>query len=526
MKSLNLHRKPISMFVTIAFTVMLCFWANQTPAAPASPAPENSSAASLENSGGESTGFIEQAEPEYAIKKGKKFPWLIAALVVVAGGAALYFLVLKKKNYTLTVTVGEGVSGTPAAGTSTNKKGTAIAYNYALQSGYSNLTVTLDGAPVSASGTVTMNANHTLAASATLSHTLTVIKGDHVVGTPDTGTYPYAQGTNVPYSYTPASGYSNLEVKIDGAPVAAAGTIVMNANHTLTATLYGANLEVNSNPPEALIYLDGVNSGHYTPYTFTFPTAVTKTVLLRYFMCGYKEYHQTVSVSMGETKSINPTLAAGIMEDFDVSASSCWQPSHSGWSTGSGIYKFNGTAPKWTTNVYNASFNSNFTLYAKLNRRSGYDGGHGVFLGTSNSVTDASGYLFYYRSNSSYIVYRMTNYNFMTNTGTFAALKSGSSSAIKAGANKWNLIRIDKSGNSYTIRVNTGIVTSFTDAVHNPSYCVVIFACFGVSGETYVEYVYLNPGSGAVEVPYLPGGNRSEDKGNSIGNPRPGEDIN
>ena len=129
------------------------------------------------------------------------------ALVAVAGGAALYFLVLKKKNYTLTVTVGEGVTGTPAAGTSTNKKGTAVAYSYTLQSGYDNLSVTLDGAAVAASGSVTMNANHTLAASATRTFVLTVSRGEHVTGTPASGTYSHASGANVPYSYAPAGGY-------------------------------------------------------------------------------------------------------------------------------------------------------------------------------------------------------------------------------------------------------------------------------------------------------------------------------
>ena len=35
MKLVNFYRKPISMFVMVAFTILLCFWANQSPAAPA-----------------------------------------------------------------------------------------------------------------------------------------------------------------------------------------------------------------------------------------------------------------------------------------------------------------------------------------------------------------------------------------------------------------------------------------------------------------------------------------------------------
>ena len=62
----------------------------------------------------------------------------------------------------------------------------------------------------------------------------------------------------------------------------------MNANHTLTANLLGANIEVNSTPAGARIYLDRVDSGHVTPFTFNFTTAVTKAILLQ-GPCGYKE---------------------------------------------------------------------------------------------------------------------------------------------------------------------------------------------------------------------------------------------
>ena len=149
----------------------------------------------------------------------------------MAGGAALYFLVLKKKDYTLTVSVGEGVTGSPAAGTSTSKKGTVINYSYAKQAGYDNLVVTLDGAPVAASGSVTMNANHALEAKASKTFVLTVTKGDHVEGAPNSGVYSHALGTNVAYSYAPASGYANLEVKLDNVPVAIPAAVAMNGNH-------------------------------------------------------------------------------------------------------------------------------------------------------------------------------------------------------------------------------------------------------------------------------------------------------
>lgn len=161
----NFHRKPISVFVMVTFTVLLCFWANQSPAA-STPASEKSSTAALASAEDESPGFIEEDEPEPIIKKGGKFPWLIVGAALVIGAAAVYFLVIKKPEYTLTVSLGAGAAGTPAA-TAKYKKGEAVPYNYTLLAGYGSLQVTLDGATVAASGTVTMNGDHTLSVSAT-----------------------------------------------------------------------------------------------------------------------------------------------------------------------------------------------------------------------------------------------------------------------------------------------------------------------------------------------------------------------
>ena len=98
----------------------------------------------MEKGTGDGTGFIEQEESEPVVKKGKKFPWLIVGAVVIIGAAAVYFLVLNKK-YALTVNLGEGCTGTPAA-TAKFKKNKAVAYNFTTQSGWGNLLVKLDGA--------------------------------------------------------------------------------------------------------------------------------------------------------------------------------------------------------------------------------------------------------------------------------------------------------------------------------------------------------------------------------------------
>jgi hypothetical protein len=68
----------------------------------------------------------------------------------------------------LTVTLSDGVIGTPAAGTSSYQQGTLVDYSYALADGYSSLAVKVDGTIVDgSSGTITMDAGHTLDVSAT-----------------------------------------------------------------------------------------------------------------------------------------------------------------------------------------------------------------------------------------------------------------------------------------------------------------------------------------------------------------------
>jgi hypothetical protein len=73
-------------------------------------------------------------------------------------------------QYNLTVTVGTGVSGTPAAGTFTYPQGTLVNYSYALAEGYTAISIKLDGAEVESQGTITMSAAHTLSVSAVVKY--------------------------------------------------------------------------------------------------------------------------------------------------------------------------------------------------------------------------------------------------------------------------------------------------------------------------------------------------------------------
>lgn len=96
--------------------------------------------------------------------KGKK----ISPLLVVGGAIVVAFVIYKllPKHKTLTVTLDEGVEGNPGSGTHEYKKGERVTYSYRSTSGYSNLKVLLDGNQVASSGTIEMNRDHTLRATA------------------------------------------------------------------------------------------------------------------------------------------------------------------------------------------------------------------------------------------------------------------------------------------------------------------------------------------------------------------------
>jgi hypothetical protein len=109
-------------------------------------------------------------------KPKKKFPWLLVAGGVVAGGILLYLILSKKSastpvpetTYTLTVTTGVGVLGSPKSGNYTYKKGAIASYNYSLEIDYLfyDLVVKIDGEEVPFLGNLTMNGDHTLSAAA------------------------------------------------------------------------------------------------------------------------------------------------------------------------------------------------------------------------------------------------------------------------------------------------------------------------------------------------------------------------
>jgi len=475
-----IFRKSIALWVILAFLGLLCTssstatWAVENGSGTEAVSPETDSEADvIEHEGG----------GERTVEK-SSFPWgIVLGLGLLVGAAAVYFLVVKKsKEYTLTVTLGTGVTGTPAA-TAKYKKDSVVSYTYSAQSGYTNLAVLLDGTAVAASGTVTMSADHSLSISAVQGSSIQVnstpagaqifmntVNSGFV--TPHTFNYTTAVTKTVLLRLT---GYNDFTQTV----TANLGEQkVINA--VLTVKPQGSSIEVDSTPAGAQIFINNVDSGEVTPHTFDYTTAVTKNVLLK--MCGYEDYTKSVTVALGHTGTVNATLKAGMLDNFSA-ASSCWLPFHSVWSVSGGYYK--GTAATgFGGSTYNAPFSqTGSTVTAKLNLYHGSyaSGGSfaGIFLSTGTDMTNAQGYMFVYYQHRMAIVYRFDGYNFTTGAGSYVELSPTSVwfQQIKPGGfNTWNEVKVVRSGSSYGFYANGVVMITITDSTYNPLYTSVVCA--------------------------------------------------
>lgn len=139
-------------------------------------------------------------------------------------------------EYILTVTLYDGVTGTPEAGTYTYNDIQDVEYSYSLLEGYTALTVLLDGQEVESSGSLTMDGDHYIVVTAgqgTGEFRLNVAVSLGATGTPEEGTYYYDAGEQINYNYSLVDGYTNLRVSFDGVNIGNPGTITISQDHTL-----------------------------------------------------------------------------------------------------------------------------------------------------------------------------------------------------------------------------------------------------------------------------------------------------
>jgi hypothetical protein len=167
---------------------------------------------------------------------------LIRALVLIVSLGLLSTASCKKSQnateYSLSVVLSTGVTGTPEGGNYVYNLNDQVNYSYEPDDGYTHLRVTLDGQQVESSGTITMDRDHTLtvtAAQGSGEFLLYITYGEGVTGTPEEGYYYHNAGDQVDYDISLEDGYTNLSVTLDGNEVESSGTITISGDHTLNA---------------------------------------------------------------------------------------------------------------------------------------------------------------------------------------------------------------------------------------------------------------------------------------------------
>ena len=143
---------------------------------------------------------------------------------------------VSEEIFIITVTVYNGVSGTPVAGEYEYRAGDEINYNFSILDGYSDLRVTLDGEERDPSGSFTVSYDHFLTAYAfkgTGEFSLTVLLEEGATGTPEEGYYYFNNGDKLDYDFGLLSGYRNLSVRLDGFEIETSGTLEITGNHVL-----------------------------------------------------------------------------------------------------------------------------------------------------------------------------------------------------------------------------------------------------------------------------------------------------
>jgi hypothetical protein len=162
---------------------------------------------------------------------------LLITLLVLAG-LAVHSSCKKNEDveHVLSVSVADGVDGTPVAGTYLHNIGDQVPYEYTLRDKFENLNVKFDGEDVEPSGTITISTSHLLTVTADPEpgdFLLSVALADGVTGTPERGNYYYDTGQTLDYSYSLEDGYTNMRVTLNGDEVPASGTLVFDRAHTL-----------------------------------------------------------------------------------------------------------------------------------------------------------------------------------------------------------------------------------------------------------------------------------------------------
>lgn len=371
-------------------------------------------------------------------KKKKKFPWLLVVGGIVVVGVVLYFLVFKKAKYDLTVTVGEGVTGNPATGTYTHKEKETVNYSYSLQAGYTDLVVKVDGAAVAASGTVTMDANKSLTATATKVAAL-------IVNSNPTGAQIILDGndsgetTNHTFMFTTGGSHTLALRKVGYIQANAIKSVALGDTETVNKTLTRGLREYFSTGAMDSILWKWVEhpSGNWSLSDGKYVADATlsdSNYSIYNLNWGSDNYTVTVRMARmaGSTGAANQVILA----------------------TGTNANSLNG-------------YRFNYTATGKI----------GVYRVINYNIDGSGGS----------VAWKTSGWE--------------SKSAINTGLGSYNTLKIVRNGSTYSFYINNTLVNSFSDSVYSPRYIIIGGYNGNMWTTLNFDYVYVDIGSTAGSVP-------------------------
>ena len=152
-------------------------------------------------------------------------------------------------------------------------------------------------------------------------------------------------------------------------------------------------------------------------------------------------------------------------ENFNDGVADNWLTDGSGtWAVTPEVYRMTGTTPASSTvryTYYNGD-SSDFTYQARVRKTSGDTSSTmGLYFRSSDGAIGNNSYVFHINANGSYKYCKYVNGSFFYLSGWIF------SSAINAGFDAWNTLKVVAQGTNFDLYCNGTLLTSFTDTSHN-----------------------------------------------------------
>lgn len=157
--------------------------------------------------------------------------------ITISGDQSLYvFADPNPSAFTLTVSVGSGVDGTPITGTTYYLPNAQVPYSYSLKEYYIDLKVVFDGVEIANNGSITILKNSALAVSATLHYDIR-------------GTWSMSESYSDGSSFNDTMTFTGTDLE---------GTVTDSNGGVGTYTVQGTYITINLNYPEVTYLYTGL----------------------------------------------------------------------------------------------------------------------------------------------------------------------------------------------------------------------------------------------------------------------------